>query len=123
MTKKLILLLSLMLWNSFSVLSQENVSEKFSYRSFSISPFGIYSGENTSLGDNKGVIISGDVSFDYGKNLFSLAIGTAKELNILGRSDDFTEVNLLYGRSFLLNKKIFTELFVGAGYFHYNTME
>jgi len=94
---------------------EESVSENFSYRSFSISPLGIYSGGSS------GWAISGDVSFDYGKNIFSLGLGAGTQGNYIGRSDSFNEVNLLYGRSFALSEKVFTDVFVGGGYFHFNT--
>lgn len=90
-------------------------SDKFSYRSFSISPLGIFTGANS------GVAVSGDVNFDYGKNIFGLGIGAGTEGNFIGSSVDFTEVNFLYGRSFPLSEKIFTDLFVGAGYFHFTS--
>lgn len=96
---------------------EENVSKKFSYRSFSISPIGIYAGSNS------GVAISGDVSFDYGKNIFGLGLGAGTEGNFVGSSDDFTEVNLLYGRNFQLSDKIFTDVYLGAGYFHFHTYD
>lgn len=65
--------------------------------------------------------MSADVSFDYRKNIFSLGFGGGSEGNFIGKNDSFTEVNFLYGRSFLLNQKLFTEVFVGAGYFRFNT--
>jgi|GEM_PF-3481430 hypothetical protein len=96
--------------------SQEaEVSNKLAYRSFSISPLGIYAGSNT------GVAVSGDVSFDYGKNIFSLEFGAGTEGNFIGSNKAFTEINLLYGRSFSINDKVFTEVFVGAGYFRFNS--
>ncbi len=116
MGKKMVLLGVLLLSITFQMSSQEmEISEKFAYRSFSISPLGIYAGGNT------GVAVSGDVSFDYGKNIFSLGIGAGTEGNFIGSSDDFTEVNFLYGRSFSLSEKMFTDVFVGAGYFRFNT--
>ncbi len=116
MKNKLILFEILLLSITFQVCSQENeISENFAYRSFSISPIGIYVGTNT------GVAISGDVSFDYGKNIFSLAVGAGSEGSFIAHNDEFTEINFLYGRSFLLSEKIFTDVFVGAGYFHFKT--
>lgn len=116
MGKHVILLGISVLLNIFSVDAQEEGrSEKFAYRSFSFSPLGIYAGGNS------GPAFSGDVSFDYGKNIFILEIGAGTEGNIIGNSDAFTELNLLYGRSFPLSEKIFTEVFAGAGYFHFNT--
>lgn len=101
---------------SFQNYAQEaQNSQKFAYRSFSVSPLGIY------VGGNSGLALSADVSFDYGKNIFSLAIGTGTEGEFIGKSDDFTEVNFLYGRSYQLSEKIFADLFVGAGYFSFNT--
>ncbi|AFL80044.1 hypothetical protein Aeqsu_0532 [Aequorivita sublithincola DSM 14238] len=93
----------------------ETSSNSFSYRSFSVSPLGVY------VGSNSGPYLTGDVSFDYGKSIFSLAGGFGTEGNFIGSSDDIAEVNFLYGRSFPLGEKIFTEVYIGAGYFHYNT--
>jgi len=116
MEKSLILCGLLFLLISFQCHSQEDqVSDNFAYRSFSISPFGIYAG-----GSN-GVTVSGDVSFDYGKNIFSLGLGAGTEGNVIGKNHDFFEVNFLYGRSIPLSGKIFTDIFIGAGYFHFNT--
>lgn len=118
MGKQFVLFGIFVLLNIFPSVSQEDeISDGFSYRSFSITPLGIYVGSNT------GVAISGDVSVDYGKNIFRLAIGAGTESNFYSKSEDFTEVNFLYGRSFLLSEKIFTDLFVGAGYFHFNAYE
>lgn len=118
MGKQFVLFGIFVLLNIFPSVSQEDeISDGFSYRSFSITPLGIYVGSNT------GVAFSGDVSFDYGKNIFSLGIGVGTEGNFIGSSDDFTEVNFLYGRSFPLSEKIFTDIFVGAGYFHFNTYD
>lgn len=110
-----LLLFLFLLLNVFSGYSQEDNSPKFGYRSFSVSPSGFY------VGGNVGFALAADVSFDYGKNIFSLDFGAGSELSIFGASDDYTQVNLLYGRSFALSKKIFTDIYVGAGYFHFNT--
>lgn len=116
MGKHFILFGFFLLLITFQVSSQEKEdSQKLAYRSFSISPLGIYAGGNT------GVYISGDINFDYGKNIFGLGVGAGTEGNLLGSNDDVYEINLLYGRSFSLNGKIFTDFFVGAGYFHFNT--
>ena len=89
--------------------------KNLSYCSFSISPLGIYAGSNN------GVAVSADVSFDYGTNIFVLALGSGSEGNFVGKSDDFIEVNLLYGRSLKVSENLFSELLIGAGYFHFNT--
>ncbi|NGX83639.1 MULTISPECIES: hypothetical protein [Aequorivita] len=98
-----------------TIAQTEANSNKFAYRSFSISPLGVF------VGGNSGVAVSGDVNFNYGKNIFGLEIGAGTEGSFIGSNDEFTEVNFLYGRSFPLSEKIFTDIFVGAGYFHFNT--
>lgn len=103
------------LFNAFSALSQEEKTSNFAYRSISISPMGIFSGENS------GLTVSADISFDYGKNIFSVGAGAGTEGDFIGYSDSFTELNLLYGRSYPLKEKIFAEVFIGAGYFNYKT--
>lgn len=101
---------------TFITQAQDDISStNFSYRSFSISPFGVF------VGKESGVAFNGDVSFDYGKNIFSLSAGTGTEGNFIGSNNEFREINLLYGRSFPLSEKIFTDLYVGAGYFSYST--
>ena len=96
---------------------EEDITNKFAYRSFSISPLGIFVGKNT------GAAFSGDVSFDYGRNIISLEFGAGTEGKSYGNSNQYTAVNLLYGRSFQLSEKIFSDLFVGAGYFKYRTYD
>lgn len=84
---------------------EEEISNKLAYRSSSISPLGIYAGSNT------GVAMSGDISFDYGRDIFSLEFGAGTEDNFIGSNDDFTAINLFYGRSFPISDKVFTEVF------------
>lgn len=115
MRKYFVLLGIILLFPAFSVHSQEKGSSSFAYRSFSIAPLGIY------IGPNAGVTISGDVSFDYGKNIFSLGLGTGTEAKFVGNSNDFTELNLFYGRSFKLSEKSFVDVFAGTGYFYYHS--
>ncbi|MGO3182360.1 MAG: hypothetical protein ACTIJ9_05950 [Aequorivita sp.] len=116
MRKQFFLLGLLVFFNGFVSFSQEEINtEKFSYRSFSITPMGLYFGSNT------GVSLGADVSFDYGKNIFSANIESGTEGNFIGSSDQYVAANLLYGRSFRLNEKIFTDVFVGAGYFNFLT--
>lgn len=115
MVKRLVFAFSCLLFCALPVKSQEESSTRLGYRSFSISPLGIY------VGNNGGFALSADVSFDYGKNMFSLGFRGGSEGNFIGHNDSFTEVNFLYGQSFPLNEKIFTEVFIGAGYFHFNT--
>lgn len=65
MGKHFILFGSMLLMITFQVRSQEEGSSgKFAYRSFSVSPLGIY------VGVNNGLAFSGDVSFDFGKEYF-----------------------------------------------------
>ncbi len=117
--RKITILLGITVFLSvFSVRSQEREEldpARFSYRSFSISPAGFYAG------GNGGFAFSADVSFDYGRDIFSLGFGAGSELSIMGSGDDYTEVNILYGRSFRVAEKIFTDVFIGAGYFYFNT--
>ncbi|QAA82847.1 hypothetical protein EI546_14470 [Aequorivita sp. H23M31] len=115
MGKSFIFFGTLLLLGTYALSAQEVNSRQFAYRSFSISPLGIYGGENS------GIIVSADVSFDYGKNIFSLEGGSGTEGNFFGNSSDFYEINLTYGRSYPLNENLFTDIFIGAGYFHYNT--
>lgn len=108
----------LLLMTSFTSEAQEGKgSNTLSYHSFSISPLGLYFGSDT------GIAIGGDLSFDYGKNIFGLNLETGTDLNIPGSSDQYVAANLLYGRSFKLNEKVFADWYVGAGYFNYQTYD
>lgn len=106
------ILFVIFLLSALTVVAQEENSRNFGYRSFSISPLGIFSSPS-------GLILKGDVSFDYGKNIFSLGLGTGTEGEFIGNSDSFSEVNLMYGRSWFLNEDIFMDVYAGAGYFRY----
>jgi len=115
MGKYIIFVFSVLLLNTFPALSQEENSNKLRYRSFSISPLEIF------MGNSSGLAISGDVSFDYDNNIFSLNLGSGTEGDFIGHNDSFSAINILYGRNFPLSKNFFTDVFVGAGYFHFNT--
>lgn len=92
--------------------AQEEESHSFRYRSFSVSPIGVYSGE-------AGLTVNLDVSFDYDRNIFGIGIGAGANMDIFGYDEEFKELNLLYGRSFSLNEKTFADVFIGGGYFNY----
>jgi hypothetical protein len=115
MKKPIILLTVAIFFNVFSALSQEEETTNFAYRSIAISPLGMFSGGSS------GVAVSATISFDYGMNIFSVTAGAGTEGAFIGRNDDFSEINLLYGRSYPLSENFFAEVFVGAGHFHYNT--
>lgn len=93
----------------------DTISNKFEFHSISASPTGIYAG-NTF-----GLAVSGDVSFNYGVNIFSLAVGTGSELVVLGYSEFYQQANLLYGREYRLSKRTLIDVSAGAGYFHNST--
>lgn len=99
----------------FQTLAQEQITtNKFAFRSVSISPVGLYAGNNS------GVAFMGDVSFGYKANIFSLSLETGTEGNIIGRNEDHYQINLLYGREFIIKPKLMLEVYGGLGYFHNN---
>ena len=92
------------------------VKENLRYHAFSISPLSIYFDSSTS-----GFAFSADVSFSYKKNIFSMSFNAGQEYKILGASDSFEQINLLYGREFKLNKTIYFDVFGGLGYFSFKS--
>jgi len=117
MRKNLLLFAIILFFNGFSAHSQEvDGGKKFSYRSFSVSPLGVY------FGKSSGLYVAGDISFDYGKHVFSLGVGSGIEGNLFGKSEEFSEFNFTYGQSFPLNEKLFADVYVGAGYFQYSSV-
>lgn len=110
--KKIIFLVAIC-FISMPLFAQEEESHSFRYRSFSVSPIGVYSGEDS------GLTVNLDVSFDYDRNIFGMGIGAGANMDIFGYNEEFKELNLLYGRSFSLNEKTFADVFIGGGYFNY----
>ncbi|WP_310992503.1 hypothetical protein [Aequorivita marina] len=113
---KIIILRLALLLVALPMLSQEvDDTAKLSYRAFSISPVGFY------VGSDAGYAFNADIGFVYQGNIFALDFGAGSALSVFGPGDDYIQANILYGRSFKLNKTIFTDVFIGAGYFHFNT--
>jgi len=108
--------LLLLFWGlvfSFPLLAQEETN-KFQFHSASTS-FVFYVNQ-----DSGGAIITTDLGFNSGKNIFKLMGSAGSEINILGGSGDtLNEINLLYGREWRLTSWLYTDTFIGAGYFTY----
>jgi hypothetical protein len=63
-----------------------------------------------------GVMLLGDLTTSYHKNLIGLSLFTGAEIGIIGKSNyTFNQVSLLYGRELKINKWFSFEAFAGIG--------
>ncbi|MFT5890559.1 MAG: hypothetical protein ACI9Y7_000652 [Dokdonia sp.] len=100
---------------------KDETLNKFKFHATSISPLSVYV-YSFEPGAGGGLALSADVSFEYSKkHLFSLGVATGSEINILGPSNNFGEINVLYGREFALSRTLFFEVHGGAGYFNFSS--
>ena len=106
-----LVLVILLLLNCVHIFAQEDSAERFSYRSFSVTP-GIY------IAKEPGISLNADVSFDYGPHIFSLGLGAGGEFTIW-RGDDYLQANLYYGREFSISPKFVIEVYGGAGFLYF----
>lgn len=100
---------------------QEETSEKglqYHSISFNLPPFSVYGGNGTG-----GIQIGADLTLAYKKHLFTFMMATGSEFAILGSSDNYGQLNLMYGREFLLSRTVFFELHGGAGYFNFRSVD
>ncbi|MDN3724520.1 hypothetical protein QRD02_09005 [Aequorivita sp. SDUM287046] len=104
-----------LLYVQFQSYSQENETiSKLTYHSFSISPIGFYTAEETV-----GPSFSADVRFSYMKNIFAFgAEGGTDELIYPGSKNhnSYYEFNLYYGRELKVYKRLYIDVFAGVGY-------
>jgi hypothetical protein len=71
-------------------------------------------------GGNGGFAISGDVGFSFKENLFMLSAQFAQEFAIFtDYLDSFSEVNLSWGKEFVLADWLQSDFFVGLSYFYF----
>ena len=106
----------------FSSKAQEDtLFNKFSYHSVSISPLGFFYSELESYNDNSifaGPAFSGQVNFNYGKNLFGISGTIGTNVDIIwsdGVDDWFYGFDVLYGREFKFSKRLYLDAFGGIG--------
>lgn len=98
---------------SYSGFSQDLDSSGLRFKSVSLG-IGITGGSETS----GGVAVSADVTMNLNKNLFSLALTSGAEYNVIGSADrNFFAADLLYGREFSISKGIKIETHAGVGLF------
>ena len=101
--------------------SQDNKqSNKLEYKSvsFAFSPLAIYFDSETG-----GVVLNLDAGFVYKKHILTFSITNGSEFTVLGSSDSFEQVNVLYGKELMLNKTIFIDTHLGLGYFSFKPAE
>lgn len=96
-----------------TILAQENTTSDFSYRSFSVTPVGLY------IAKEPGLALSADVSFDYDQHIFSLGFQAGGELTIWGGGESYLQGNLHYGREFFITPKFIIEVYGGVGFLHF----
>lgn len=114
----LIIISLLVLFTSSKVKAKEDsISNKIGLKSFSLTPtnfFWSHPGRNTNS-YFAGYAIIADVTFNYHRNLISFAPSAGFEL--LG-SSKYVQLNLLYGREFILTNRWFLEAHAGVGYLY-----
>ena len=101
--------------------AQDETSEKglkYHSVSFNLPPFSVYGGNGTG-----GIQIGTDLTLSYKKHLFTYMMSTGSEFTILGSSDNFGQLNLMYGREFALSRTVFFEIHGGAGYFNFKSVD
>jgi len=103
------------------VCGQEETSEKglqYHSISFNFPPFSVYGGNRSG-----GIQMGADLTLAYKKNLFTYMMATGGEIIILGVSDNYGQINLMYGREFSLARTVFFEIHGGAGYFNFRSVD
>ncbi|RKS42774.1 hypothetical protein BC962_3061 [Gillisia mitskevichiae] len=112
--KSNIVIVILIYLNSNFTLAQES---KLTLNSTSIGIGLIGSSSETSDG---GLSISLDLSTKLNENIFSFYLNGGSELNLFDAEENYTEINLTYGRQIELNNWIKLEGHLGVGYFNYS---
>ena len=87
---------------------------KLSFHSFSITPEAFY------IDYAGGYALSGDLSYVIDKNIITFAATIGEEYTIWGDTDNFQQLNILYGREFKIKEKFFIETHAGIGALFYN---
>lgn len=101
----------------FQVIRSQEDKPSFQFKSFSVTALEAYFNSGRQGG---GASISSDLSFLYGKHIFSISGGLASEVAILdARLESAKQLNLLYGRDWNLDGITHIELHGGAGYFFF----
>ena len=75
---------------------------------------------SSSDSSSGGLSIGLDLSTKLNKNLFSLYLNAGSELNLFDAEENYTEINVTYGREIELNSWIGLEGHLGLGYFNYS---
>lgn len=97
--------------------SQEN-SSRLKYHSFSISPLSVYFDNSSG-----GLAVNIDVAFNKDEHVFKIFGLLAGEFSVLQSStEEFFELNLLYGREVSVKKWFHLDYFGGLGYFQRKTI-
>ena len=100
---------------------QEETSEKtlqYHSASFNLPPFSLYGGNGTG-----GFQYGGDLTLAHKNHLFTYMMAFGHEVDIFGPTDNYGQINLMYGREFPLSRTVFFELHGGAGYFNFSSVD
>ena len=100
---------------------QEDSSEKglhYHSISFNFPPFSVYGANRTG-----GLQMGADLTLAYKENLFTYMMAAGGEITVLGVSDNYSQINLMYGREFALARTAFFEIHGGAGYFNFRSVD
>ena len=114
------LFLLLMIYSSL-LMGQEETSErglKYHSISFNFPPFSAYGADSSG-----GLQMAADLTLAYKKNLFTYMMAAGGEITVLGVSDNYAQINLMYGREFTLARTVFFEIHGGAGYFNFRSVD
>jgi len=96
----------------------QNESSSIQFHSVSLTPLSFYSANSSDF-----INLGADFTLAKGKHLYSLDASIADELEIFGKQDSFRQLNVLYGRQFVLSQSIHMDAHIGAGYFGYRSFD
>lgn len=75
---------------------------------------------SASESSSGGFNINADMTTNYNKNLFSFNINAGGELRLFDASENYTALNITYGRALELSNWFTIEGHLGLGYFNYS---
>ncbi|OUR94467.1 hypothetical protein A9Q87_02170 [Flavobacteriales bacterium 34_180_T64] len=116
-TKQQMRFVGLALWLlSVTVFAQNTINkDKLKFNSFSITPLEVFLTDNDG-----GASITGELSYSYGKHIFTFSATVGETIAVFGRGDRFQQLNILYGRALKLKEWFFIDTNAGVGLFLYN---
>lgn len=97
---------------------EETIEKGLHYHSisFNFPPFSVYCADRSG-----GLQMGADLTLAYKEHLFTYMMAAGGEITVLGVSDNYGQVNLMYGREFALARTVFFEIHGGVGYFNFRS--